>query len=540
MKEGNIYNKVSKTCRRYKTWLMAAVVVIMVVVCGSRFIPFHSSLFTLHSSLFTLHSSLSLSKTVDALPEIYPDYIGVTIPAGIAPLDFNMADESIGSMAVEARGSKGGEIHAQGEWADFDVDDWHELTMQNRGGKITMTVYAKKDGEWVQYKDFDIYVSEYSLDDWGLTYRRIKPGYEVGGDIGIYQRDLHTFSEYAILTETLLPGRCFNCHTQNRTYPNRITLQIRGEGGGTMIQKDGRQYWLETKTDSTKAAGSYSYWHPQGDYCAMAVNSVHQSFFVGKGQRIEVYHRFSDVEVLDTRSNELILSPLLRTADLEIFPAFSHDGKWLYYSSSKPCRVPAEYEKVKCSLCRIPFDAKSGRFGESVDTLLNGPATDRSYVLARPSYDGRWLMYCVASRGNFPVCENDADLCLMDLRSGETRLLDEVNSDQSESFHNWSENSKWFVFTSKRENGMYAQLFLASIGENGQVTKPFLLPQRNPKKFYHEMMDSYNVPDFTKTKVKVDTHEAYRQVFGGQREKVKIKIKGEAHPDPFPSKLAYP
>ena len=227
--------------------------------------------------------------------------------------------------------------------------------------------------------------------------------------------------------------------------------------------------------------------------------------------------------MLDTRTNELILSPLLQTEDLEIFPAFSHDGQWLYYSTSKPCRVPAEYEKVKCSLCRIGFDAAKGAFGEVADTLLNGPATDRSYTLVRPSYDGRWLMYCVSSRGNFPVCQDDADLWLMDLQTGETRELKELNSRWSESFHNWSDNSRWFVYTSKREDGMYAQLYLASIDAQGRVTKPFLLPQRNPRKFYHEMMDSYNVPDFTKTKVDFDAHEAYRQVFDNQRVQVKIR-----------------
>ena len=457
------------------------------------------------------------------LPEIYPDYIGVTIPADIAPLNFNFADETIDCMDVVAKGSKGGEIHANGAWTDFNIDDWHELTAQNQGGKIAFTVCVEKDGQWKQYQDFKVTVSPYSLEEWGLTYRRIKPGYEVGGDIGIYQRDLSTFDEYAILTETVVPGRCFNCHTANRTNPNRITMQMRGEGGGTLIQKDGRQTWMETKTDSTKAAGSYSYWHPAGDYVALAVNSVHQSFFTGTGQRIEVYHRFSNVEVLDTRSNELILSPLLQTEDLEIFPAFSHDGQWLYYSSSKPCRVPAEYEKVKCSLCRIGFDAEKGAFGEVVDTLLNGPATDQSYVLARPSYDGRWLMYCVSSRGNFPVSQNDADLWLMDLKTGESRELKELNSNQSESYHNWSGNSHWFVFSSKREDGMYTKAYLASIDEQGRVSKPFLLPQRNPRKFYREMMDAYNCPDFTKTKVELDAHEAYRQVFDNKREQVKIK-----------------
>ena len=460
---------------------------------------------------------------VDRLPEIYPDYIGVTIPADIAPLNFNYVDEEIDRMDVVVRGSNGGKMHVNARWADFDMADWQALIRQNQGGKITFTVCVKKGGRWTQYKDFDIYVSKNCMNEWGLTYRRIKPGYEVGGDIGIYQRDLSTFDEYAILTETVVPGRCFNCHTANRTNPNRITLQMRGEGGGTMILQDGKQTWIETKTDSTKAAGSYSYWHPQGDYVAMVVNSVHQSFFTGRGQRIEVYHKFSNVEVLDTRTNELILSPLLQTEDLEIFPAFSHDGKWLYYSTSKPCRVPAEYEKVKCSVCRISFDAEKGTFGEMVDTLLNGPSADKSYVLVRPSYDGRWLMYCVSSRGNFPVSQNDADLWLMDLRTGKSRELKEVNTPQTESFHNWSDNSHWFVFASKREDGMYTKLYLASIDENGRASKPFLLPQRNPRKYYREMMDAYNCPDFTKTKVELDAHKTYRQVFDNKREKVKIR-----------------
>ena len=479
--------------------------------------------------LFVSVSLLSCSSGPDnptlasQLPEIYPDYIGVTIPADIAPLNFNFADEAIDRMDVTVKGDKGGELHVSGEWADFDIDEWHALTEQNQGGKLTVTVCTEKDGQWTQYKDFDIFVSEVRLDDWGLTYRRIKPGYEVGGDIGIYQRELSSFDEYAIITETVVPGRCFNCHTANRTNPNRLTMQMRGEGGGTMIQKDGHQMWVETKTDSTKAAGSYSYWHPQGDYVALAVNSVHQAFFTGTGQRIEVYHTFSNVEVLDTRTNELILSPLLQTDDLEIFPAFSHDGKWLYYSTSKPCRVPAEYEKVKCSLCRIAFDAEKGVFGETVDTLLNGLATDKSYVLARPSYDGRWLMYCASSRGNFPVSQNDADLWLMDLKTGENRELKELNTPQSESYHNWSENSRWLVFSSKREDGMYTKLYLATIDEQGRVSKPFLLPQRHPRKFYREMMDAYNCPDFTKSKVELDAHEAYRQVFDNKREHVKIR-----------------
>ncbi|MBQ8656209.1 MAG: PD40 domain-containing protein [Prevotella sp.] len=474
--------------------------------------------------LTSCHEGPQQTQKVDALPQIYPDYVGVTIPADIAPLNFEMVSDDVETVDVTVKGSVGGELHVNGAWADFDVDDWHALTEQNRGGALTVTVCAEQQGKWTQYQDFSIYVSADTLSDWGLTYRRIAPGYEVGGNIGIYQRNIHTFDEYPLLLETAVPGRCFNCHTPNRTNPRQLTLQMRGEGGGTMVQIDGEQRWLNTKTDSTKAAGSYAYWHPSGNFCAYATNTVHQSFFVGKGQRIEAYHEFSNIVVLDVRSDELILAPQLMTeTHLEIFPAFSPDGKYLYYSTSDSCRVPAEYEKVKCSICRIAFDAEGRRFGEQVDTLINGPANDKSYTLARPSYDGRWLMYCQTSRSNFPVFQQDADLWLMDLQTGETRAIDEANSPDTDSYHNWSSDSRWFVFTSKRDDGMYGRLYVAHVSPDGKVGKPFLLPQRQPKKYYGDLMDSYNVPDFTCVKVDFNVREAHRQVYANERVQVRIK-----------------
>ncbi len=40
-------------------------------------------------------SAWSDAKEINQFPEIFPDYVGVTVPANIAPLDFNMADEDI-------------------------------------------------------------------------------------------------------------------------------------------------------------------------------------------------------------------------------------------------------------------------------------------------------------------------------------------------------------------------------------------------------------------------------------------------------------
>ena len=77
-----------------------------------------------------------------------------------------------------------------------------------------------------------------------------------------------------------------------------------------------------------------------------------------------------------------------------------------------------------------------------------------------------------------------------------------------DSWHNWSRDSHWFVFTSRRGDGLYTRLYLACIDDKGNVSKPFLLPQCNPKKYYDELLDSYNTPDFTSKPVELDARAA--------------------------------
>ena len=230
-------------------------------------------------------SKPSHATQVDEQPHIFPDYAGTTIPAGIAPLDFNVVGDSMQSVFVTVRGSKEGEIEAHGDYADFDVDDWHKLTEANKGGQLTFTVYTRQGGEWKQYRDFTVDVSNDPLGEWGLTYRLIPPGYEVYGKMGIYQRDLSNFEETAILENTAVPGACLNCHTSNQTSPDRFTFHIRGDHGGTLISEQGQVEMLKAKNDSLKSSMVYPYWHPSGQWIAYSTNNTHQSFHAVRGER---------------------------------------------------------------------------------------------------------------------------------------------------------------------------------------------------------------------------------------------------------------
>ena len=440
---------------------------------------------------------------VDELPAIYPDYIGVTIPADIAPLDFAMLSDSVTAIDVEVKGSLTGSLHANGPYADFDIESWKELLRQNRGGELTVSVCAQKEGRWTQYKDFTISISPDSIGEWGVTYRRIAPGYEYYGHMGIYQRELGSFEETALVDNAKIEGQCVNCHTANRTNPAQYVYHVRGQQGGTTIHRGGSDKHLPSRNDTLGGAMVYPYWHHGGRYCAFSTNKTSQMFHsANPKKRIEVYDSQSDVFVYDTETGKLLLDTLImKKYWAENTPAFSPDGQWLYFTTARRQIYPTDYDKEKYSLCRVSFDETTGRIGHQVDTLVNTRVTGKSATWPRPSYDGRYVMYTQADYGYFSIWHPEADLWLLDLQTGETRPIDEVNSPRAESYHNWSSNSRWVLFTSRRENGLYTQLFFAHIDERGNVTKPFLLPQRDPRRYYRRLMYSYNTPDFTSVSV---------------------------------------
>ena len=293
-------------------------------------------------------SKVENATKVNELPKIYPDYVGVTIPAEIAPLNFSCTDADIDCMDVVVKGSKGGEIHTQGDEADFDIADWHELTAKNKGGQLTFTVCIRKDGQWKQYKDFNVSVSNYALDEWGLTYRRIAPGYEVFSHMGLYQRDLSTFDEYAIIENTQVPGMCVNCHSAHQKDPKKFVFHVRGDHGATMFQIDGKREWLKASNEQLGGSMVYPYWHPNGKFCAFSTNQTRQGFHVVSNKRVEVLDLSSDVFVYNPETHEIITDSLLQTKDWsENSPVFSPDGRTLYYMTCYQQEYPAHFKDEK-------------------------------------------------------------------------------------------------------------------------------------------------------------------------------------------------
>ena len=104
--------------------------------------------------------------------------------------------------------------------------------------------------------------------------------------------------------------------------------------------------------------------------------------------------------------------------------------------------------------------------------------------------------------GCFPIWHKEADLYSIDLNNLKSSRLG-LNSDFADSYHSWSSNGKWIVFSSKRLDGLTARPFLSYINSDGTSEKPFVLPQKDPE-FYNNFSKSFNIPEFSTEKINLN------------------------------------
>ena len=460
-------------------------------------------------------------ETVIETPAIFPDYTGVTIPSTIAPMNFKVIGE-YEKLFLNIKGGKSGSLELRAS-DFFNIPDkqWKKLLSENIGDEIQLTVSVKSSGKWKQYAPFSIFVSPDPI-DYGLVYRLIAPGYEVYSKMGIYQRNLSNFNQKAILENTIVPGSCLNCHSFNQTNPDKMSLHIRGNNGGTLLKDGELLKIIETKTEQTIGSCVYPYWHPSEKFIAYSINKTRQVFHSSKEKLIEVLDLESDIVVYDLNTNELLSCDLLMTSNFETFPSFSPDGKTLYFCCATLQKNINDYKKISYNLCSIAFDPDNKTFGSKIDTLILADIQEKSISFPKPSFDGKFIMYNLLDYGNFGIWHPEADLYLLDLTDGTTKELTEANSLYAESYHNWSSNSRWFVFESRRIDRLYTRLYIASIDENGNIGKPFLLPQKNPD-YYGKSLYSYNVPEFVNAPVQLDAHNAEKIIIAHERQNVRFK-----------------
>ncbi len=320
--------------------------------------------------------------------------------------------------------------------------------------------------------------------------------------------------EARVLLENL--PLCGNCHSFSR---NGKTLGMdvdyandKGSYVITELEKvtdltpDKIITWSDAnKGDDTLTFGLLSQVSPDGRTVVSTVKD--RSIFVGLEENLAYSQLFFPIQgilALYDRGKSSF-APLPGADDpnyVQSNPTWSPDGKTLLFARAKAYRsekaagqksvvlsreAAAEFltggKKFKYDIYKIPFEGGAG----GVPLPLEGAAKNgKSNYFPKVTPDGKWVVFVQAE--SFMLLQPDSKLYIVPAEGGVPRKMT-CNTSAMNSWHSFSPNGRWMVFSSK-ERGPYTQLWLTHLDEQGNDTPPVVLDHLStPKR-------AANIPEF--------------------------------------------
>jgi hypothetical protein len=491
------------------------------------FRKFHSILFFCLTVTWMSCNRIPANYTnVNVKLDIYPDYVEVSIPSNIAPLNFHINNEAEAYL-TKIYSTNGKAIIVSGRDVSIGLKGWKTLLNENKGNDLIFEVYAKQNGKWNRFPPIKNHITPETIDKY-VVYRAIQPLYTKYEDMSINQRCLEDFNVTTLIDNRIFctdsNPHCVNCHSfQNYNTTGKMQLHVRGKNGGTLLLMDNKLKKVSPKAVGLKSGAVYPTWHPTLNVLVYSTNTIGQNFHSKESDKVEVLDSKSDLILYDVEKNEV--TKITDSDDwLETFPSWSPDGNYLYYVAAKfkpkqdsieteiETEVIHQYQSIRYSIVRMPFDKATRTFGKA-DTMFSAASIGKSATFPRVSPDGKYLLFTMANFGNFHIWHKSSDLYLMDIATRKLINIDCVNSSDVESYHSWSSNGRWIIFSSRREDGAYTRLYISYFDSNGNAHKPFVLPQKDPE-FNKHYFKSFNIPEFIVKPVNTNRLKLFKAASG--------------------------
>jgi len=157
------------------------------------------------------------------------------------------------------------------------------------------------------------------------------------------------------------------------------------------------------------------------------------------------------------------------------------DGKMAAYAND-PIEVQIQYD-----LYRVPFNR--GKGGQAV-AVAGASDNGMSNTFPKVSPDGRWIVF-VKCR-NAQLMRPDSQLWIVPAGGGQARRM-RCNTPLMNSWHSFSPNSRWLVFSSKARSP-YTQMYLTHIDEQGNDSPAILIENSTAANRAVNLPEFVNIP----------------------------------------------
>ncbi len=306
-------------------------------------------------------------------------------------------------------------------------------------------------------------------------------------------RDIRKPESHTVLKD--MPT-CANCHSfsaDGKTFGMDIDGPVNDKGlyavvpvqKHMVIQSKDMVHWNTDGKVGTVRVGFMSQVSPSGQYvlstfAGPALKRLIDSYYVTNF----IDYRFLQVffptrGILEYYNRATGLREPLPGADdpkyVQTDGVWSPDGKYIVFAraEARDPRPPgqgrathandAHEAQIKYDLYRIPFN---GGKGGTAERIVGASENGMSNNFPKISPDGKWIVFVQCKNGQ--LMRPDSQLYIIPAAGGTPRRL-RANTRLMNSWHSWSPNGRWLVFSSKARSP-YTQMYLTHIDEQGNST----------------------------------------------------------------------
>ena len=421
---------------------------------------------------------------------ITPDYMGVTIPYNIAPLNFRIMERAERTMA-DIHAENGRHIIIRGHRKNIRIPRraWKELLSQNKDKDLCITIYIRYQGQWRVFDTFRNHIAADPIDPW-LGYRLSDPGYTTYGFVGLYQRHLESYRErliYSNRQDLGTPETHYIGRPAVRDHSGKdLMFGLKQAFNDMIVVRGETSQKIHIEADSLGTPPLFAAWHPTEPVVVCSVNHGLTALHSSYPERVDYIDYASDLVLYNM--DDGTVRPVTCTMDqFETQPVWSPDGKQLYFCSAAcPAwtdtvsidRQRADaYAQIRYDVFRMAYDASTQSFGPA-DTVFSFARTKVSAAFPQPSPDGKYLLVSLSHYGSLPVYHVETETYLIDLEHKQLISSDVLNGRFSDFTHAWSSDGRWIVLCSRRDDSMYARPYFSYFDREGIIHKSFLLPRK--------------------------------------------------------------
>jgi tetratricopeptide (TPR) repeat protein len=478
---------------------------------------------------FFIYKELSNIEKSDSLTIIYP--IDQTVfPKDMVAPEFAWKDDNLNvkkwKITVKTEESiiiKRLEVF-QNSWIPSE-EEWNSILASGTDIQYTFTIYGEDNSRY-STASMMFYISSDPVDA-AIFFRSVPLPFKFAREnlkrVKWHLGDVSSYSRPHVILQSL--PVCANCHS--------FSKDGRTLGMDVDAMDDKGAYAISSFDESTKFAsdsiiswsnyqnGKFTYGllsqiSPDGRY---VVSTLHDcEIFIDRDdlEYSQLFFPFKGILVVYDREEKRYfeLPGANDTMFVQSNPTWTPDGKNILFARARAkhynesgihngsvpikSRDKERFEKFvktytdrdslfKFDIYTIPFN--NGKGGKA--TPIEGASNNGlSNYFPRVSPDGKWIVFCQAE--SFMLLQKDSKLLIAPMAGGKPRILN-CNTNNMNSWHSWSPNSKWLIFSSK-SYGPYTQLYLTHINEDGSDTPPVFLNNFSFSNYAN------NIPEFVNTK----------------------------------------